>query len=263
MLVFGAIVPHSPLLLPVIGKEHHSRLKKTLDALKTLEEDLYAAKPDTLVIISPHGPVLDDAFSLFIAPKFQGNLREFGDLKTAVSFPADVRVIEKIRKLRIPPETLPIVSVTEDFVDYGVTVPLHLLASHLPNIHAVPLGVSRLPIKTHFTVGARLGEALHEVSARIAILASADLAHTLRDDAPGGFSPDGKKFDETVVQGLRKNTPDSILKLEKNMDAAKACGLRPIAMLLGAVSALNATPEPLSYEGPFGVGYLTARYNLR
>jgi len=37
MLVFAAIVPHSPLLIPSIGKENYLRLKKTVAALDILE----------------------------------------------------------------------------------------------------------------------------------------------------------------------------------------------------------------------------------
>ncbi len=262
MIVFGAIVPHSPLLLPTIGKEHQNKLSKTLTALHNLEEDLYAAKPDTLVIVSPHGPVVDDAFTLFIAPKFQGNLKEFGDFKTTVSFLADLRIIELVRRLKLQAKPLPIVGVTEAFMDYGAVVPLYFLGSHLPNARVVPLGISHLPIKTHFSVGERIGDVLHQSTRRVALIASADLSHTLTDDAPGGFSPAGKKFDAAVVQGLRKNQANAVLRLEKKMDEAKACGLRPIAMLLGALDALNTSPELLAYEGPFGVGYLTARYNL-
>ena len=70
MIVFAAIAPHSPLLLPTIGKEHQKKLEKTLAAYRALEEDLYAAKPDTLVVYSPHGNVLKNAFSLFIAQKY-------------------------------------------------------------------------------------------------------------------------------------------------------------------------------------------------
>lgn len=263
MIVFGAIVPHSPLLLPTIGKDQHSKLAKTLAALRNLEEDLYAAKPDTLVLVSPHGSVVDDAFTIFIAPKFQGNLNEFGDFKTTVTFPADLRTIEQIRRLKLQSKPLPLIGVTEAFMDYGAVVPLYFLANHLPNVRVVPIGISHLPIKTHFTVGERIGDVLHQSTRRVALIASADLSHTLTDDAPGGFSPAGKKFDAAVVQSLRKNQAGAILRLESKMDQAKACGLRPITMLLGALNSLNTCAELLAYEGPFGVGYLTARYNLR
>ena len=54
-IVFAAITPHAPVLIPEIGKENLKKLTKTEAALKKLEQELYAAKPESLVVISPHG----------------------------------------------------------------------------------------------------------------------------------------------------------------------------------------------------------------
>lgn len=263
MIVFTAIAPHSPLLLPTIGKDHQKKLKKTLDAYHHIEEEFYASKPDTIVIISPHGSVLPDAFPLFISPKYRANLKEFGDISTSYEFASDLRLVEKLRKARFGKSAVPITGVTDAFLDYGATVPLFFLTAHLPHIPIVPLGISHLPIKEHFNVGIQIGEILKQTTKRIAVIGSADLAHTLTDAAPGGFSPEGKRFDEQIVQALRKDSRDTILRLEKSAVEAKACGLGVIALTLGIISELNCTPKPLSYEGPFGVGYLVARFNFR
>ena len=48
-----------------------------------------------------------------------------------------------------------------------------------------------------------------------------------------------------------------ILNLDLDfVEAAGECGLRSILILLGALDGLNWKPEILSYEAPFGVGYL-------
>ena len=64
MLVFASIVPHPPLLIPNIGKEEIAKVEKTKQALKQLEQDLYLAKPDIIITISPHGSLFSDAFSI-------------------------------------------------------------------------------------------------------------------------------------------------------------------------------------------------------
>lgn len=45
---------------------------------------------------------------------------------------------------------------------------------------------------------------------------------------------------------------------------AGECGLRSFSFLLGILeeSKINWKPEVLSYEGPFGVGYLVANFRL-
>lgn len=262
MIVFAAIAPHSPLLLPTIGKEHQKKLKKTLTAYQLLEEDCYAAKPQTFVVLSPHGAVARDSFSLTIADPYRANLKEFGDLTTALTFRGNPSLIERIRALRYKDGGLPLSVVGDEALDYGAVVPLYFLTQHLKNASAVPLGDAHLSLQRHFEAGKLIGDVLQKSTSRIAVVASADLAHTLTDAAPGGFSPAGKKFDEAVVQALRKDDRAKILKLEHQAKSAKACGLRVIAMLLGILDGMNCTPEPLSYEGPFGVGYLTVRYVL-
>lgn len=263
MIVFSAIVPHSPLLLPTIGKERQKKLKKTLAAYALIEQDLYASKPDCLVIFTPHGGTLPESLPLFITPKYRANLKEFGDFKTALEVPANMRLIDSLRFLKYGKPAVPLQGVTEEFIDYGVTIPLYFLSPHLPKITAVVIGDSYMSVKSHAASGAYIGDALRRSNRRIAVIASADLSQALTDDAPGGFSPEGKIFDEAVVQALRKGTLNKILTLEPKMEAAKACGLRVIALLIGILKDFNCTPELLAYEGPFGVGYLTAKFNFR
>ena len=54
MLVYGVISPHPPLIIPEIGGKDIERVKRTVSALKTAAERLSTAKPDRLLIISPH-----------------------------------------------------------------------------------------------------------------------------------------------------------------------------------------------------------------
>ena len=79
MIVFAAVVPHSPLLVPSIGKEHTEKLANTTHAYAELEQTLYLAKPDTLVMISPHAQMYPDAMSGNASPKFTAVLKQFGD----------------------------------------------------------------------------------------------------------------------------------------------------------------------------------------
>ena len=49
---------------------------------------------------------------------------------------------------------------------------------------------------------------------------------------------------------------------EDFVDDAGECGYRSILILMGILDGLNIKPRILSYEGPFGVGYLVADYKL-
>ena len=54
MLVFGLISPHPPIILPEVGGDELPKVKQTIDALETACAELAAARPDELIIISPH-----------------------------------------------------------------------------------------------------------------------------------------------------------------------------------------------------------------
>lgn len=75
-LVFSAIVPHSPLLIPAIGQDNLTRLSSTSQAYEKLALDLEASQADTIIIISPHGPIHDDVFLMNLNPVFNADFQE-------------------------------------------------------------------------------------------------------------------------------------------------------------------------------------------
>ena len=96
---------------------------------------------------------------------------------------------------------------------------------------------------------------------RFAWIASGDMSHRLKEDGPYGLHPSGPKFDKKLITLLKKKDIQGILNLpERFVEEAGECGLRSFSMLLGALEASKATwkLEILTYEGPFGVGYLVA-----
>jgi len=87
----------------------------------------------------------------------------------------------------------------------------------------------------------------------------------LKEDGPYGFHPDGPKFDKDLIEALKRKDIEKILKLDNMYSEAGECGLRSFCFLLGILedSGLDYQPEILSYEGPFGVGYLVANFKLK
>lgn len=261
MIVFSAIVPHPPVLVPTVGKQHAAKLKKTVDAFATLEQDLYVTRPDTLVIISPHGQILPDAFSIHLATTYQVSFAEFGDHKTKASFPADYQLIDKIQ--RSVRKTASLQLGTKETLDYGVGIPLLALARHLPNANLIPIITSGLDYKSHYDFGRALKDELANSNKRVAIIASADLSHTRSDDAPGGYSKLGATLDEKVVELLTNRNVSGLLTLDRALTkASKECGLRAILIMFGIIERMNFEPKILSHESPFGVGYLVAELAL-
>ncbi len=261
-LVFAAIAPHTPLLIPAIGKNNLKKLSKTKQALERLEEDLYLSHPDTILIISSHGHILPDAFSLNFCAEYESDLREFGDLTTKLKFKGDVDLPYKIRAAG-KKEGYPTVIVSECALDHGVVVPLFYLTRHLPNVKILPLRFSNLDWKTHLDFGYLIKDQIMHTNKRVAIIASGDLSHALTTNAPAGFNPAGAEFDQKIQELLSAGNSTGLLRLSSEMVSnAAECGLRSFLILMGILRGVHFTYESYAYEGPFGVGHLTANLVL-
>ncbi len=261
MLVFSAISPHPPILIPTIGKENLERINQTVQAMKKLNEELIKAKPETILIISPHLPLLSDAFSLLFAQNYLGGFEEFGDFSTKLEFKADIKCLYQIKENL--ENQFPLVFINQSKLDHGSLVPLYYLTKNINNFSIVPLGYSFLDYQTHLNFGKALKEEIFRTNKRIAVIASGDLSHRLTSDAPGGYSPSGKVFDHKLIELLKEKDVQGILNLDHQLiEEAGECGLRSFLILLGILEEVNYQPELLSYEGPFGVGYLVMNFKL-
>jgi len=264
MFCFFAIAPHAPVLAPTIGKEDVAKkAAKTLAAMADLEEKLYLAKPDTLIIISPHGNPPSGTFVIELNKEYELNLKEFGDFKTKKRFLPASKLLESIRHEAID-AGLPLGLDTYAKLNYGASIPLLFLTAHLPKIKIIPVNSSDLDLRVHFELGKIIREAAAKTGAgRTAVIASADLSHKLSNDSPAGFSPRGKEFDAALLNLIETKNTTAILNMDKELvKEAGSCGLASIVTLLGVMDKINYEPQTYSYEAPFGVGYLVEHFKL-
>lgn len=259
-LVFAAITPHPPLLIPTIGKEELRKVAKTKQAMDNLEEALYAAHPDAIIIISPHGSYFPDVFTINFCTEYFSDFRQFGDLGTKLTFGGDHELAHRLRDAT-KRKHIPATMISEDNLDHGTTVPLYFLTRHLPNCKILQLGFCNLDLKAHLEFGALIKEEIFKTNKRIAVIASGDMSHALSTDSPAGFNKKGKEFDQKMRELLMAKNLTGILQLETIfVEQAAECGLRSILILLGILQNTRYDYRELSYEGPFGVGYLTAQF---
>ncbi len=261
-LVFAAISPHPPLLIPAIGKQAAKKIAKTKTALEQMEKDLYIARPEILIVISPHGSYFQDAFTLNVSPKYETDLREFGDLSTKINFSGEQHLSTMIRE-GARKEKISTTMISEPRLDYGASIPLVHLTKHLKNVKIIQIGFCDLDWKTHVAFGAIIKEKISEMNKRVAIIASGDLSHALITDAPAGYNPAGPKFDQKIQELLSENNLAGMLQLDKKLVTdASECGFRSFLILMGILHDTRHTYKLYAYEGPFGVGYLTANFAL-
>ncbi len=259
-LIFSGIAAHTPILMPKIGKvEGLKIIEKTSQSMKQLEQELLAARPDIIVIISPHGEMLVDAITINFNSKYVSRFDEFGDLVTKDEWRPATMLIDRLRE-DFKRLHLPLTLTSEDFLDYGSSVPLHYLTESLKEVRIVPLRPSsELGLKAHFEIGTALKSEIMDSTSRIAVIASADLSHRVGEDSPSGLSPKGVAFYDKVVELLKERNPIGILDVDDDWaKEAQACGAAPLALLFGLLDGMNVEPQIFSYEKPLGVGYLVA-----
>jgi AmmeMemoRadiSam system protein B len=264
MLSFAAIVPHPPIIIPTVGSPTDlGKVLKTIKAMNKLAEVFADSQPETAIIISPHALLAPSAFTINTSPDFLGRFFSFGDFSTELTFKNDLKLVSEIQK-ECENKKIPLNTIKLQELDHGTLVPLYYLSKKYPEIKIISLSFSFLDTKTHFNFGKLLQEIINQQKNKnIAVIASGDLSHRLTEDGPAGFSPQGEVFDKTIVKLLKIKDVSGILKMDpKLIEEAGECGYRSIVILLGVLDGLNWQPEILSYEGPFGVGYLVANFSL-
>ncbi len=263
-IVFGCIAPHPPLLIPDVGKGQEATISATIQAMEMLRDRLVKQHPETVLIISPHGEYHSNAMGILTAPSSSGDMKRWGDRRASQHFDNDIKLValisEEAGKLDIPVKSIGERSYE---LDHGVMVPLHSLLPAVQEAALVPLTFSWLPLEVHFTFGKAIRQAAERSGKRVAIVASGDLSHRLIPSAPAGYDPMGKAFDQKLAKALAKLDSQDILNMDSEMiERAGECGLRSVVILLGTLDGLNVKPDVLSYEGPFGVGYLVASFEI-
>ncbi|HET8783018.1 MAG TPA: AmmeMemoRadiSam system protein A, partial [Pyrinomonadaceae bacterium] len=138
--------------------------------------------------------------------------------------------------------------------------PLYFLLRNGWQGQVVALGYSFLSNHDHLRFGSCIAKAVDQIGRRVAFVASGDLSHRLKPEAPAGYNPAAHRFDEEVIDALRANAPERIVEIDHGLRRlAGECGYRSMLVAIGVASELPLSCEVISYEAPFGVGYLVAQ----
>lgn len=260
MSVIAAVAaPHPPLLIPEVGGAKYDAVLSSARALRAAKERLDSLSPETLVIISPHSPVAGSSFALRTGKRFSGSFARFGHAEIMMDLRGDsdlaAGVVEVCNEQGLATTVID-QGEREEELDWGLLVPYHYLGSDQP---VVALSVSDLDYRTHFKFGRAVSDAAARLGRRVCLVASGDLSHRLSKDSPYGYSAAGVEFDRRVVEIFASADLSALMSLEPKMVAqAGECGLRPFICMAGALDDQVIESSVLSYEGPFGVGYLVA-----
>src|SRR5690554_6048856 len=266
MLIYGALVPHPPIILKEVGGAEREEAMSTIKAMETIARRIRGFSPDTVVIFSPHGPLFQDGLALRGGAALKGDLKRFG-ASLSWEWENDGKLLDSILK-EIEMEKIPAVEFTPDLaaqfristeLDHGVTVPLSFLGS--PEYRLVATGMTMLPWDKQYILGAAIGRAIRKSEKKTVVIASGDLSHALKEHGPAPYNLRGAEFDQTLVRLLKEDRIEEFFQFKSDfVEQAAECGFRTLLMLLGVFAGLSMSIEVLSYEGPYGVGYAVAGF---
>lgn len=259
-----AYVPHPPVIVPEVGRGREREALSTVEAMRALSDLLFGISPAKVLLLStPHHVMRRDRLEVISGDSLEGDLSDFWAPQVKVKLRGDGELASSLaRKLR--EAGLPVgLSLAKTIpLDHGSVVPLSYLLSpysrsDLPR--ALILSPGFCPLNAILEAGKVAFDLLDSLEEPVGMVISGDLSHRLTPDAPAGFNPRAKEFDEAFVEALSSLDPRPLLELDPSfVEMAGECGLRPSMILFGAASVKPFRSRILSYEGPFGVGYCVA-----
>jgi MEMO1 family protein len=258
-LVFSGIAPHPPIMVPEVGRESIAGVVHSIEAMSELTRRLIDSGAESVILISPHAPLEADSFVAYEGPQVFGDFSRFNAPGTQFATDVDEELLAAIKE-GAASQRYEVTTLREHELDHGTAVPLFFLLGNGWRGKVVTLGYSFLSNDDHLRFGSCIRKAVDQLGRRVAFIASGDLSHRLKPQAPAGYNPNAHVFDEEVVDALRANQPQRIVDIDFDLRRlAGECGYRSMLVAIGASSELPLSCEVLSYEAPFGVGYLVAQ----
>jgi aromatic ring-opening dioxygenase LigB subunit len=254
MIVFAAIAPHGG---PVFDQPD----APTRKGMEELGRRFAQAKPDAVIVATPHGLHADGHFAVVRSSRLEGDASQWTDADTHYEGPGEPELadacIDALRDAGLPALGVTFGSTAAGSstmpLDWGALIPLWFMRA--PAVVVTPCRA--LSNDDHVRAGRALAAATGE---RVAFIASADHGHGHTADGPYGFAAESADYDERIQAIVRENRLAELAEWDPAFaGTAKADSFWQLLMLHGALGdAFSA--ELLSYEAPTYFGMLTASF---
>ncbi len=270
-LAYACIAPHGGELIPSLAGKKAVQFTLTRNAMRVLAAEIKKARPDTIVVASPHNLRLLKHIGVMVSEYTSGKVRE-GKHEVRLRAKCDVefarRVVEVAER-----RGLPVVAanfgalegpMSDLAMDWGTLIPLWFLlrGTGLRSKVVVVTPSRGIPLRQNFEFGEALGEAAKSDRKRVAFVASADQAHAHRRDGPYGFDRRAAEYDRLVAEAVKQDRLESVMEFPASLvEGAKPDSLWQMAILAGALSVAPMRGKLVSYQAPTYFGMLCASYS--
>jgi len=149
-------------------------------------------------------------------------------------------------------------------MDWGSLIPLWFILSkkgRQPRVSIVTPSRD-IPLAQNVKFGTMIADIIEQDrSKRFVFIASADQAHTHQESGPYGFNKAGAEYDRIILQAIKENKLNLVLKLKKKfVEDAKPDSLWQLAILAGILTRVKMKSQIFSYQVPTYYGMICAGY---
>lgn len=259
-------MPHAPILLKEIGAGKELEASGTLLAMDRIGMLLKNEAPDTIIYITPHGNSFSNGTCILWEEELTGDFGQFGHPDISFRKKTDMQLTEKINEKL---EEEGIITVIMDkklsksygvpvHLDHGAMVPMYFVDKYIKDYEIVHITTGHTSLSEHYYIGKLINDTIKKTDKKILLICSGDLSHALSDKGPYSYNPKGPAFDKLVKLSIEKKDPISLIFIQEEfLEGAAQCGLRSFLIGFGSMDGMEYDSKVYSYEGPFGVGYLT------
>jgi aromatic ring-opening dioxygenase LigB subunit len=238
--------------------------------MRKLAAQMEEAKPDSIVIASPHNLRLHEHIGVVVSENSSGKVTE-GKKSISLKAKCDVELAWKILEAswRLG---LPVVGanygtfegpLSDLAMDWGTLIPswFFLKERKLASKLVVVTPSREIPLRENFEFGQVVAKVAERTRKRVAFVASSDQAHAHKKDGPYGFSKKASVYDGLVADAVRGGRLKSIMRFPRSLiEAAKPDSLWQMTMLAGVLEEVPMKGELFSYQVPTYFGMLCAGY---
>lgn len=272
MLAWACIAPHGGEVIPELATADPLRMVRTRRAMEEMGRRCARARPDSIVIFTPHGLCIEGRISLSVATRASGYVDGENGVRIAMQLTVDLELAKAIaeecagrgapvaevgyRENGAPIEVFP--------MDWGVVVPLYFLGAQWPNAPTVVVACPDRSLSRGalLAFGDAVEMAARRIGRRIAIVCSADQGHGHSEDGPYGFAAESGPHDAAYCRAVTDNALHRLQTWRNDrIEAALTDSFWQTLMLHGAVRRAALTPELLSYEAPTYFGMACASFD--
>ena len=155
------LMPHPPIIVPNIGKGEELRLYETSLAFHEVAQEIASISPETIILITPHGPMFSDVISVSSGEAISGDFRRSQCYDLSIQALLDSEFNQLLVQLA-QEQRLPVLEVNREVLkaygrpfelDHGALVPLYFINKYYTDYKLVHITYAPLDDRELFRFG--------------------------------------------------------------------------------------------------------------